>query len=50
MPVWSLTSIAQAVAWPCPWGDVPVRTSALPSGSTSTDPYSLNPAPPVTST
>ncbi len=41
----SLASIAQAVACPCPCGDVPVSTVTVPSGCTSTAASSLNAAP-----
>ena len=33
--------MAQAVTWPCPCGEVPVRTRAVPFSSISTDAYSL---------
>ena len=41
MPSSSLASMAHAVAWPCPCGEVPVRIVALPSGCTSTVAFSL---------
>ena len=41
MPSSSLASIAHAVAWPWPCGEVPVRIVALPSGWTSTVAFSF---------
>ena len=41
MPVWSWTSMANAVWWPWPWENVPARTVAEPSSWTSTAPNSL---------
>jgi hypothetical protein len=54
MPSWSLAIIAQAVACPCPCGEVPVRIVAVPSGWTSIDAFSVgapdSPPAPVIST
>ena len=36
----SAASMAKAVAWPWPWGDDPVRTTARPSAVISTAPNS----------
>ena len=43
MPSSSLTSIAHTVWWPWPCGEVPVSTVAVPSGWTSTVPFSFGP-------
>src|SRR5437879_6120773 len=50
MPSASLTSMAQDVTWPCPCGDVPVRTTAVPFSCTSTAAYSPPGTPLVIST
>ena len=50
MPSWSATIMANAVAWPWPWADVPAVTVAVPSSWTSTEPYSLADPPAVIST
>ena len=54
MPSSSLASIAQTVECPWPWGEVPVRIVAVPSGCTSTVAFSreapASPPPPVIST
>ena len=50
MPSRSETIMANAVAWPWPWADVPTRMVAVPSRWISTDPNSLLPPPAVTST
>ncbi len=46
-PSFSATSIDHAVAWPWPWEDVPVFTTALPSGLTSTELNSASSGPPL---
>ena len=50
MPSRSDTIMANAVAWPCPWADVPTRMVAVPSRWISTEPNSLLPPPAVIST
>ena len=54
MPSSSLASIANAVWWPCPCGEAPVRIVAEPSGCTSIVAFSFgapdSPPPPVIST
>ncbi len=50
MPSRSATIIANDVACPCPWAEVPTATVAPPSSSTVTVPYSCAAPPAVTST
>ena len=50
MPSRSLTSMANAVAWPWPCADVPAEMVAEPSACTVTEPNSLPPPPAVIST